>query len=244
MKYYLYKFSDNWADEMDLEGFAILTENQKDVALTKIKREFKKGGTISFGTNEDNEYENLNAIMGCIEIDTITSQQYHTMKSIFPDGYFGQLGPLDYDSLDEFPDDDNEDEAELCSECGEELEEGDDEFCASCQEDVDEEEEYEQLYYAQAKKICEFIRNEYGLEETSTSNCYSKFLWKPTNKTELEIEIQEYQDGNDDEEVELTLRLNGKEMRYDFFKIDDICDNLELEFKKTIKEYIDKAKKY
>lgn len=220
MEYYIYKFSDNWADEMDIEGFAILTENQKDIALAKIKREFKKGGTLYFG-NEENEYSDLDEVMNCIEISSLTSQQYHILKNVFPNGHIGQLGPLDFDSLGDYF---NVDEYE--------------------NEEADEEEEYEQLYYSQAKKIEEFVKNEYGLEVTDKSNSYSRFLWKPTNKTEIEITIQDYQDGNEDEEVELTLRLNGKEMRYDFFTIDDICDRLEFEFKEIIKEYIEKAKKY
>ncbi len=48
MKYYLCTFADNWADEMDLTGFVILTEIEKDIAMAAMRKEYKHGGTVNF----------------------------------------------------------------------------------------------------------------------------------------------------------------------------------------------------
>lgn len=213
MKYYLYRFSDNWADEMDLEGFAIMTEKQKDIALAAIKRQYKKGGTICFGTNEDNDYDSLEDVLACISFEEISFQEYNSILKVFGSSTFGELGPLNILGEDEDED-----------------------------EEWDEDEDYESEYDSQAKLIYDFIKKEYGLEETHSLDHHSKFIWKPTPKTEIEITIGEFDDG--DEEVELTLRLGNKEISYDFYKVENIYRAPGPTLRPAIKELIEKAKKY
>lgn len=235
MKYYIYKFEDNWADEMNVQGFAILTEKEKDMALAYIRREYKRGGTIYFGTNEENDYKSLRDVMNCISFEEITSNQYNTIQQVFGDNSFGELGPLDLDELEE---------PEVCEECGEELGEDDEDgICSSCQEEAEEEERNESEYDNMADKVVRFIMTEYGLEKTASSDHHSRIKWKPTPKTELDITIAEY-DGSDEEEIEITLYLNRKKVGYDSFVISDITNNPGHYLKDSIKHMIEKAKKY
>lgn len=217
MRYYLYKFADNWADEMDLEGFIALTEIQKDIALARIKKEFKRGGSIGFGTNEDNEYDSLEDVMNCISIKEISQSQYSTIISLFGTS-FGETGPIsEYDIDSDYDDEDYDDEEE---------------------EDLDEEDAYD----SQAQKIVDFIKLEYGLEEGNSGNAYADFKWRPTTKTEIVITVGEYSGG--DEEVELSLKLNGKDVDYESFNVDEVHDDPKGYLKEVITKFIEKAKKY
>lgn len=240
MKYYLYKFQDNWADEMDVQGFAILTETEKDRALSYIKREYRRGGTIILGSNEENEYDTLKDLMDCVSFDEITSAQYNAIYNAFGDTSFGELGPLDLDEIEEEP--------RTCEECGEELDEDDeDEICESCAREFEEEQRDEAEYNNAADKIAKFIISEYGLEKTSSNNHHSRFVWKPTPKTELEISISEYDGccGGDEGEVEITLRLNKKKVGYVCFLVCDVeVVPGHFELKDAIKNMIEKAKRY
>jgi hypothetical protein len=220
MRYYLYKFEDNWADEMDVQGFAVLTEDEKDMAVAQIKRSYKNGGTICFGTNEDNHYNNLTEVMDCVEFEEISQSQYNTLMNLFGQS-FGELGPLDIYDLDGDNDDYDEDE----------------------DDDEDEEEEFEREYEANAKKIYDFIQSEYGIETKSDPDYYAAFSWKPTPKSEIEILIGAYS-GDDDEEVELTLKVNNRELRYEFFDVASICDKPGYFLRNIISQMIEKAKSY
>lgn len=254
MRYYLYKFSDNWADEMDIEGFAVMTEDEKDAALVKIKRQFKRGGTICFGSNEENEYDNLNDVLACISWNEISQSEYNTLRKLFGNT-FGECGPLDNNDFEE-------EGVEYCAECGEEFSDPEEsDLCEHCREEEEEKEciecgaqiysdgdtlcddcLYEQDYNKNANKIYEFIKQEYGIEATLTSGTHSKFLWKPTPKSEIEIVIGEYDDG--EEEVVLTLKVNNRELRYEFFAVETIYDSPGHYLKNVIREFIEKAKQY
>lgn len=53
-KFYLMKYSDNWADEMDVDGHTILTQEEYDqftLAAANVKHMY-----FCIGTNEDIEY--------------------------------------------------------------------------------------------------------------------------------------------------------------------------------------------
>lgn len=259
MKYYLYRFSDNWADEMDLEGFAILTELEKKTALASIKKEFRNGGSIDFGTNEDNEYDSLEDVMACITFKTITSSEYYTIKKVFGGTTMGETGPLNgYD----FDDDDDD----VCEQCGDELD-TDGQFCSNCEDvceecgdslngedgplcsdcEEDEADEHEEEFKNNANSIRDFIKKEYGLEESEQLyKFYSRFTWKPTPKTEIEIIIEKYSGGG--ESVEITLRFNNKGTKYrdlsqTNFGVEEYC-NSTVKIGSHIRGLIEKAKKY
>lgn len=49
----LVKFKDNWADEMDIEGFFVTTREDWENRVTLLKDNFPYGLTYGIGTNED-----------------------------------------------------------------------------------------------------------------------------------------------------------------------------------------------
>ncbi len=218
MKYYLYTFSDNWADEMDVQGFAIMTEKQKDISLSAIRRYYKNGGEISFGTNESNDYDSLEDVLACVEFKEISKSEYESVLNVFEGSTMGELGPLKI------------------------LEEDEDEEYEEDEEDDDDEDMYEAEYDGQAKRICEFIKDEFGILETSSSY----FLWKPTPKSEITISILDYdsaEEVSDYEQIEVSLKYNGKEMGFEFFEVNVIYHDFEI-MSKQIKQFIEKAKSY
>lgn len=221
MKHYLYKYEANWADEMDVSGFMILKETEKDMALAKIKRNFRNGGTVSIGSNEEIEYSNFDEVMNDISIEEISKENYDTINRLFG-GSFGETGPcdnfidVDYEDIDDESDED------------------------------DEQDKYEADYIYNADKIIKFIKEEYNLEENDPrDDMYSSFSWKPTPKTQIQILIPSYEGAQNGEEMELNLKLNGRELDVEFFDVEDTSDDLGLyDLKKFIKECLKKANKF
>jgi hypothetical protein len=234
MKYFLYKFSQDIFD-----GMALLTAEQKDLALVKIKREYRNGGTVSY-KSEEWDCSHLSELLACIQIQTVSKTELDVLQKFLPDNQIGELGPLSK-FIDEIFDNEVESEPEYCSECGEELEDYESEMCESCSEEA-EEDEYEEEYNNQANKIHTFIKKEYGIESSTTSEEHSRFLWKPTPKSELEIIIPNFDEENN--ELEISLKINGKEMGCDFFSVEDIYDNPKSYLNPKVKEFIEKAKSY
>ena len=258
MKYYLYKYSDNWADEMDVEGFWVMTEKEKEQVLKYINKKFKKGGTVYLGTNEEIEYDNLRDVMRTFSFKEITRKEYDVLNKLFG-GSFGETGPVDDDSfeveccencgyeLDEDEVEDGicescaeEDEVELCESCGCELEEWECEMCESCSEENDEE---EKAYELKADTIVNFIKSEYGIEETNSSEYYSLFRWKPTPKTHIQITLSCF-DSDEIGEVEISLNSDKKQLEYQYFALPNISDNPGKYIRPTIKKFIESAKKH
>jgi hypothetical protein len=92
--YYLAKFSDNWADEIDLHGF-VLTDDKEE--LLKTTREWFKEceGHMGFGSNQGKQYRSYEEMMKRISFKKMTKDEYQTLKKFFPSSYgFGEIGPL------------------------------------------------------------------------------------------------------------------------------------------------------
>jgi hypothetical protein len=219
MKYYLYEYSANWADEMDVAGFMLLTGLEKDMALASIKKKFRKGGTVYIGTNEEIEYSDYDEVMSDVSITEISKQDYDTINRLFGTS-FGETGPCeDFNDSDDFDED----------------YEGDD-------DDDDDDDDDEEDYETNAEKVVSFIKKEFNLEENDTRHdVYSSFSWKPTPKTQIEITIPDEDDG--EEEVEVTLKLNGRELNIEFFDV-DITANSTFRLEHFIKDCVQRANKF
>jgi hypothetical protein len=217
-KYYLYKFEDNWADEADFSGFAIFTEEEKRKHEIGIKRAFKNGGSICFGTNEDNEYDSYEDVESTFEFEEITKQEYFTIKRLFGET-FGHLGPLDesgnYEDSDEDDEDDEDDEEDTCSVCGD----YDDTGSGTCTDCMEEEENGELV--EEAKKE---IEKAFGVESDSKGN----YSWKPTPLTSLSIEFE-----GDNGYVNLILKKGNRTIDHSYFHLED--NNIIKEIKRLIK---------
>lgn len=103
-QYYLVKFADNWADEMDLDGFRIMNDKQLD-EFTKGIRNIKNFPLeIYFGTNEYIPYENQEQIMRTIKIQPLTAGEKALFDRSFPQAAKWGYGhfPSFEDYADEF----------------------------------------------------------------------------------------------------------------------------------------------
>ena len=78
MAYYLLKYEDNWADEMDVEGHVILTE--KEYQAFQESLEDKDYFTFSVGSNEEIEYETIDDLKNRIDVDEISQEEYEVFK--------------------------------------------------------------------------------------------------------------------------------------------------------------------
>lgn len=76
MKYYLLKYSDNWADEMDIDGYVVIDENRKAELEKAIEylNEHKLGICHCIGSNEEIEYAEV-------------SEDLYSIRELSPDEY-------------------------------------------------------------------------------------------------------------------------------------------------------------
>lgn len=82
----LIKWSSNWADEMDVEGFVIV--NDEDLRLFKENLEkINDPITISVGTNEWIDFENGDSLEKTLHFRTLTEEQEKVMKELFADSW-------------------------------------------------------------------------------------------------------------------------------------------------------------
>lgn len=217
MAHFLFTYQDDF-DNQSAGGFAVLTEYQKDILLAKIKKNFRKGGTVTL-VGEDKEYDDYDDLMACINVKTISKEEYSTLSKLFGDNNFGFLGPIDESDIEYDEDDDDENNNP-----------DDDE------DDADEEEEFR----THADEVTKLIKDEFHVEESAKNGNYSRFVWKPTPITELEIVVNSFSN-NGDEDVEITLKKNNREVDCEFF---DIYDYSQSDLKNCVKKFLDKTRTY
>lgn len=84
---YVVVYNDNWADEMDLDGFFTCTGKElKELKKTLLKS--KKSANIGIGSNEDIEYSNGKELWNCLTYHKISERENQTIERIFG-GTFG-----------------------------------------------------------------------------------------------------------------------------------------------------------
>lgn len=97
----LIKCKDNWADEMDLEGFSIMDSDawtKRKESISNITESF----TICVGTNEDIEYRNGNAFLRRLVVKEITDDEANVIIKYLGDSF----GHCPIDNLCEEEDED------------------------------------------------------------------------------------------------------------------------------------------
>lgn len=106
--YVLVKWADNWADEMDLEGFRIFAESDWAEFKTKLSA-YTDEFTICVGTNEDIDYSNGTDLLKKMKVHKLSESDYATISRIFGDGY-GEQSAFDNSPIDEDTDWEDEDD--------------------------------------------------------------------------------------------------------------------------------------
>lgn len=79
-EFLLVKYSDNYADEFDAEGFQVFTKEDWKEWKSKIRF---KNIRVNFGTNESNEYGTDSEFLDCLEVKEITAEQAKVLFDLF-----------------------------------------------------------------------------------------------------------------------------------------------------------------
>ena len=99
-EHYLVKFEENWADEMDVYSFAVFTakeyRNWRN-AMDRLELAMDTAVlTYSFGTNEEQEYEDFKEFVECFSVKPITKAEANTIRDLFGiDTYYGDFPGID-----------------------------------------------------------------------------------------------------------------------------------------------------
>ena len=82
----LVKYSSNWADEMDVDGFRTMTDTELEEWKKNWQEVFKEDGEFTFyiGTNEDIPYEDYDTLLADFTFEDITKEEYDILNKLFP----------------------------------------------------------------------------------------------------------------------------------------------------------------
>jgi hypothetical protein len=80
--YYLVKSYFDWADEMDLTGFAVLSEVNK-IAIETALAEYEDEIVFSVGTNEEVVFDNGLELLSCLVFTEITDEKAELLHGMF-----------------------------------------------------------------------------------------------------------------------------------------------------------------
>ena len=91
---YLVNVSDNWADEMDVEGFSIWDQKTYDEFMDLFNKYWDENGflEIYIGTNEFIEYGSKEDLLNCFKFIEITDDEAYVLKQFFGES-FGDFNP-------------------------------------------------------------------------------------------------------------------------------------------------------
>jgi hypothetical protein len=85
MKYFLLTFSRNWADEFDVDGFKIVSEDEKAHLHELIAEHGNHEAHFWFGTNEGWEGDTLGDMFSSFKFTEITLEEKAVLEKLFPD---------------------------------------------------------------------------------------------------------------------------------------------------------------
>lgn len=94
---YMVRFEENWADEMDVQGFALFTAEEYSEWSEKmfcLRRAMENGGSFEyyFGTNEFNEYEDYIEFEGCFSVKVISAEHAKILRDVLKiQTYYGEF---------------------------------------------------------------------------------------------------------------------------------------------------------
>lgn len=80
--YLLVRFDTNWADEMDVQGFAIMTKEEWSKSKKMISG-IKSEINIGYGSNEDEEFEDGKSFLETFDTKKITESEVKTITKFF-----------------------------------------------------------------------------------------------------------------------------------------------------------------
>ena len=89
------RFEDNWADEMDIKGYEVMTPQQLEYVSERVKTYFIDNNLLKyyFGTNEYIEYSSAEEVCSKYTVQDISETDYNTLNSLNL-LKFGNIGPF------------------------------------------------------------------------------------------------------------------------------------------------------
>lgn len=87
MKYYICNFSRDWADEFDVKGSRLFTEDEKNTFEQEFENDPDREISAGFGTNEGWEEETLEEWKNSYKFVEITKSTYDELKAKFKYGF-------------------------------------------------------------------------------------------------------------------------------------------------------------
>lgn len=103
MEHVLVKYDSNWADEMDICGFCLMTKKAYEKWIKGWEELFKAiGGEFSFGvgSNEAIDYSSFKEFSGDLDVKEITDELYELLEI-----YFGKcygIFPQDVPDIEDY----------------------------------------------------------------------------------------------------------------------------------------------
>lgn len=93
----LVKYDDNWADEMDIEGFTIVSDEAWEKFVSFVSPERFSNYTFYIGTNEEIEFDSVEDIFRALAAINISPEDAKAIKDNFnlPYGFFPVAGLLE-----------------------------------------------------------------------------------------------------------------------------------------------------
>lgn len=88
--YVLVLFEDNWADEMDLEGFKVMRKSEWEQTAAEFRESKENSESVIefyFGTNEYNEYDSVDDALACFTVTEMTDDDAEFLEKLFPGGF-------------------------------------------------------------------------------------------------------------------------------------------------------------
>ena len=94
-------FKDDWADEMDIEGFDILTKEEWEYKKLEIEHTVFPQD-VGFGTNECNNYDSAQDFLSMFKAVPISDEQEKMFRGIFGNYSFGTIPFIEGGASDSF----------------------------------------------------------------------------------------------------------------------------------------------
>lgn len=85
----LIKWEQNWADEFDMTGFQILSDEDYNRFIDRINNA-DYPVEASFGTNESYEFESIEDITRSIDAITLTEKEAETFSNLFGEKFYSK----------------------------------------------------------------------------------------------------------------------------------------------------------
>lgn len=76
----LVRFEANWADEFDVEGFAVMDSDEFLAWIKRVPDQYEFG----FGTNQSIEFDSVDDFKRCVTVHAIPREQAQFLFEVFP----------------------------------------------------------------------------------------------------------------------------------------------------------------